>query len=261
MENNEAPKWSKHVSGSVLTAISLGLLVLVGIMGNIVAGDNLLKRLYEANKAVFIVTMVYFTVLAIIFGVQSNAPASQSTSTAQPTATLDLPPSSTAGPRAEALPSASLPTSGPTQTVEDPDALTKLRAEHQVRPLTELENGLPLKRIPNGVYGFLDSAGLGFIAHGTDQGLMPLKSDGSDLMVEIHRLPDGNMQVVGFISAQDEFRLRDPSKRGPIDMMFLPRQYGTFTQLVSIPLPQLKVAEVRYTPPYIIDMQVDTSIR
>lgn len=67
-----------------------------------------------------------------------------------------------------------------------------MRARHEVRPLTPLEDGFGLSKLPDGAFGFT---------------ALPATRDSPVLrsmqlgLFEIHRKPDGSIRIVGFTSA------------------------------------------------------------
>jgi hypothetical protein len=69
-----------------------------------------------------------------------------------------------------------------------------LRAAHQVRLITEAEEGTGLHRLPGGVYGFTYSPGLPGA---------PLFRTARYRCFEIHKLPSGEAFVIGFAASDD----------------------------------------------------------
>jgi hypothetical protein len=67
-----------------------------------------------------------------------------------------------------------------------------LRRRHQLRPLTELENGTTLQNLPRGVYGFSTCGAPSITAKRDTQSL-----------VEIHKRLDGIAYYVGYASKED----------------------------------------------------------
>ncbi|MCC7499895.1 MAG: hypothetical protein IT160_20110 [Bryobacterales bacterium] len=69
-----------------------------------------------------------------------------------------------------------------------------LRAQNQVRLLTEAEEGLKIDRIPPGVYGYTHSAG---------SDAMPLFRKHNYLTFEVHKRTNGQVDLLGFLSASE----------------------------------------------------------
>lgn len=88
----------------------------------------------------------------------------------------------------------------PVQPVDWDGAKARFRAEHNVRAIDEEESGKPVESVSNGVYGFTYSAGFGTPS--------PLFSKPSFQAFEYHRLPDGEIAVLGCVRQQDADKLQ-----------------------------------------------------
>ena len=77
-----------------------------------------------------------------------------------------------------------------TATTADQDAL---RVAHQVRPVTEAEEGTGVNALPGGVFGFTYSPGL------VNAPLFAVRRYRS---YETHKLPSGETYVIGFAKAE-----------------------------------------------------------
>jgi len=113
------------------------------------------------------------------------------------------------------------------QAAEDPER-EALRAQHQVRPLTEEEDGYALHSLPDGVYGFT-----GAVATRD----APLFRKSILHSFEVHKRPDGTVLLVGCVSPADASKL-DGTRQSATIKLFAERQDGAST-LVSLPLHQI----------------------
>jgi len=80
-------------------------------------------------------------------------------------------------------------------------AAEKLRAERSLRPLQKSEAGTPVRDLPDGVYGFTYSP--------TFEST-PLFAHKSYRSFEFHKLANGAVEVVGYLTAEDAQRLAAP---------------------------------------------------
>ena len=74
----------------------------------------------------------------------------------------------------------------------------KLRVEHRLRPVTPEEEGLGVNALPNGVYGFTYSPAMEN---------SPLYAERRFRCYETHRLQDGTVVLLGFVSDEDARKL------------------------------------------------------
>jgi len=80
-----------------------------------------------------------------------------------------------------------------TQDVETaPKDVLALRREHQLRALTELEDGVKIQEAPNGIYGFSMCSVVSLS-----------RKRGTTFALEIHKHHDGIVYYVGYASAED----------------------------------------------------------
>lgn len=99
-----------------------------------------------------------------------------------------------------------------------------LRARSHLRPVTPEEEGSPLRRLPDGVYGFSSSAA-------SDE--MPLFARPIHGSFEIHKLAGGEVAYVGYVSQQELPKFETGA--GPCSLSLYPDPCGEATHLVSIP--------------------------
>ncbi len=103
----------------------------------------------------------------------------------------------------------------------DPSAL---RVSHHVRLVEASEEGVAADRQPNGVYGF---------AYAPQEAAIPLFSKKSWHSFEIHKLPDGALHLVGYVSAADAGFIQSGEH---VEVTLFPDPWENSTQLVSVPL-------------------------
>lgn len=107
-----------------------------------------------------------------------------------------------------------------------------LRARDQVRPLTDAEEGLGARRLPNGVYGFTYAPVLQDF---------PLFQAPRSNTFEVHKLADGTVTLVGFVTQEAASRIENGAGEIPLRLFPSPREEAVI--LVSIPLS--RVARLR----------------
>ena len=76
----------------------------------------------------------------------------------------------------------------------------KLREQFTLRPVTVEEEGLGVNALPNGVYGFTYSPAMEN---------SPLYRERRFRCYETHRLHDGSVHMLGFVSAEDAKKLEN----------------------------------------------------
>ena len=101
--------------------------------------------------------------------------------------------------------------------------LQALRAAHQVRELTPDEEGRGVHRLPGGVYGFTYSPG-------TRE--MPLFKQRRLYNFEIHKMADGVVTLVGFVTEGDASALEGGEA---CDLAVQPEPKGDAQRLVAVP--------------------------
>jgi hypothetical protein len=103
--------------------------------------------------------------------------------------------------------------------------IEELRTQHQVRLVTDEEDGTGIDRLPNGVYGFTYSpASENF----------PLFKKRDLNSYEAHKLPNGSTLLVGY-SNKDEADAVETSKEAAVLHLF-PDPKGDATSLVVLPM-------------------------
>lgn len=110
-------------------------------------------------------------------------------------------------------------------TKEVQAAFEKLRSSHRLRALTQAEDGSGIDRLPGGVFGFTYSpAEKGF----------PLFNDRDLRSFETHKLEDGSVYLLGFLSPEEKKAFDETREQATIHLFSEPR--GRATELVRVPL-------------------------
>jgi hypothetical protein len=104
-----------------------------------------------------------------------------------------------------------------------------LRAVHQVRIVTELEEGTPVNQLPGGVYGFTYSPGLPNA---------PLFASRRYRSYEIHKLANGETFVVAFTDADTTRLLGTAISDTAIQVQ--PEPGGRASVLVKVPYSRIR---------------------
>jgi hypothetical protein len=99
-----------------------------------------------------------------------------------------------------------------------------LRARAQVRLVRSEEEGFCVRRLPEGVYGFSQSAS------GED---IPIFAKPAFGAFEVHKLAGGEVAWVGYVCESDFRRYEEGEE--PFSMELYPAPYGEATRLVSVP--------------------------
>ena len=102
--------------------------------------------------------------------------------------------------------------------------VSELRASHRVRLVEAAEEGVAADRQPDGVYGF---------TYAPHEAAVPLFSKKSWHSFEIHKLPDGALHLVGYVSQPDSAFIQSGEH---VEVTLFPDAWEDSTQLVSVPL-------------------------
>jgi len=100
----------------------------------------------------------------------------------------------------------------------------KIRTANNLRPLVSEEEGLPLAATPNGIFGFSTSPATSEIA---------VFSKPVFRSFELHKLANGEIRYVGYVSPPDERTLADGA--GPAVINLYPDPYEQASALVQVP--------------------------
>jgi hypothetical protein len=113
-----------------------------------------------------------------------------------------------------------------------PRDLLALRREHQLRPLTELEDGKRTQDVPNGVYGF------------SMCDVVSLRTKpGNTFSLEIHKHHDGIIYYVGYASDEDVAKYLARPKN--FHILTFPHSWEKAPTLFEIPVDFVSKCEVR----------------
>ncbi len=103
--------------------------------------------------------------------------------------------------------------------------LERIRAAHRLRALTDTESGGGVNRLPNGVYGFTYSPA---------EDNFPLFNDRDLRSFEGHKLEDGSIFLLGYLTSEEKAAFGKPGSEAAIHL--LPEPKGNADQLVRVPL-------------------------
>ncbi|GJL49284.1 MAG: hypothetical protein NPIRA01_05110 [Nitrospirales bacterium] len=135
------------------------------------------------------------------------------------------------------------------------ETIEQLRDAHNVRPISEVESNLSIYMIPSGRWGFVDGCYINtpelkiadprFASLGDEwrNTKVTLKRDrGSH--VEIHKLADGKILIIGYVSQDDLRRLGQPTTEQGFRLTLHFESKGEFKNVIAIP--KENVAMVNY---------------
>ncbi len=108
-------------------------------------------------------------------------------------------------------------------------AFETLRTEHKLRPVTDEESGTGVDRLAKGVYGFTYSPAVENF---------PLFKERDLRTYEGHKLADGSVHVLGFLTAAEKQTADEASGTGTIHLFAEPKDDAT--ELVRIPMKRVK---------------------
>jgi hypothetical protein len=99
-----------------------------------------------------------------------------------------------------------------------------LRARNKVRLVEDKEEGLGVDHLPNGVYGF---------SYAPQQGT-PLFGQKMFRNFEVHKLADGAVHIVGFVTEKEYTQLS--LSNDPIELKLYPDPYEESVKAASVPI-------------------------
>lgn len=114
-------------------------------------------------------------------------------------------------------------------------AVDAIRSAHQLRPLTEEESGDGVDNLPKGVYGFTYSPALENF---------PLFQARDLRCYEGHKLADGSVVLLGFLTAEDKQTFETTAEKATIHLFAEPT--GDVDELVSVPMSRV-LGHVEYS--------------
>ena len=101
--------------------------------------------------------------------------------------------------------------------------LEALRSERKLRALTTTEEGTDIYHLPNGVFGFSYAPGLKEV---------PIYSKRHYHGFEIHRLSNGEVHVVGFVTPGEKAQFE--SSKQAVQVKIFPDPWEASTELISV---------------------------
>lgn len=111
-----------------------------------------------------------------------------------------------------------------------------LRSGRSLRALNKDEDGIDVFQLPNGVYGFTYSAA---------QKEMPIFTKQPFHAFEVHRLNDGSVHMVGFVTPEVKSKIE--GKAGTIEAVLYPAPFESATELISIDVDDMQPAKKAVT--------------
>lgn len=113
-----------------------------------------------------------------------------------------------------------------------PRDVLALRREHQLRPLTEREDGIKIQDVPNGIYGFSMCSVVSLSA-----------KRGNTSSLEIHKHHDGIVYYVGY--ASDEHIEKYLARQKNFHILTVPHSRERASSLYEIPIDFVSICEAR----------------
>jgi hypothetical protein len=104
----------------------------------------------------------------------------------------------------------------------------RIRAEHRLRALTDFESGAGVNRLPRGVFGFTYSPA---------EENFPLFNDRDPRSFEGHKLEDGSLYLLGFLTPEEKSAFEKPGEKATIHLFAEPK--GKADRLVRVPLSRI----------------------
>lgn len=117
-----------------------------------------------------------------------------------------------------------MPTEAQTGSVPGEEQRKPLREKHQVRLLHDPEDGTGLPRLPNGVYGYTYAPAVGEA---------PLFHQYKYQSFEVHKLEDGTIVLIGFVTPENAARI---AASEPVKLRLLPDPTDQAPSIVALPL-------------------------
>ncbi len=109
----------------------------------------------------------------------------------------------------------------------------QLRIERKLRLIASDQEGSPIERVPPGAYGFSHSPGT--------EGL-PLYAQRTFQIFEVHKLADGQVHLVGYMTKPDADTLRAGNQQ--FEAKLYPDPYEDASEFVSVPRSRLLHAKM-----------------
>jgi hypothetical protein len=110
-------------------------------------------------------------------------------------------------------------------TADDAFERAALRSKHDVRGLADSEDGVGVHRQVGGVFGFTYAVG---------RPDMPLFVQRRSRSYEVHKLVDGTVLIVGYLTPDEAMKLEGPGER--CSMHLFPDPTESASRLVGVPV-------------------------
>lgn len=121
-----------------------------------------------------------------------------------------------------------------------------IRFANRVRPLRPLEEGLALRKLPNGVFGFTTPWAPRCYSGNISVEHVTLHAEkGGTFRLEIHKSSAGGAFIVGFVSQSGQHILDDPSQVQAFDVQIFCDPYEEFVYPAAIPLKRIESCDNR----------------
>lgn len=104
-------------------------------------------------------------------------------------------------------------------------AFEEIRSAHELRPVTDEESGSGIDNLPAGVYGFTYSPALENF---------PLFKERDLRNYEGHKLKDGSVVILGFLTPDDKRTFEETTENATIHLFAEPK--GDANELVNVPM-------------------------
>jgi hypothetical protein len=114
----------------------------------------------------------------------------------------------------------------------------ELRQRHHVRRLSEFESGKTTEEIPADSFGYASPVALQFKRR------HPIELYTSGEPLEVHKLHDGSLMVLGYVGTETYLRLQEGAQNGE-KISFYSGPFKAFSHLMSIPVSRIECDRFR----------------
>jgi ankyrin repeat protein len=142
------------------------------------------------------------------------------------------------------------------------DSIEALRIQDGVRPLEQAENGQLILALPNGVYGFapawmINSNPAGVVGGTGIRNISLERRSLGTLVMELHKLRDGQIRVVGYLTREEVQRLAASSGQAEVTLYF--SSVGEHSVATALSLSTLRSARSRRLEHqlYVTDLSIE----
>ncbi len=129
------------------------------------------------------------------------------------------------------------------------ESRARLRAARNLRTLRDVENDLPLSKLPAGIYGFTTPWS---IRH---EDMTLSQRSGGTLTLEVHKLMSGEVHLIGYVSQEGALSLEGTGSSNAINLYT--RAWEEASTLASVPISRIASADDRgFRDGYVIDIRL-----